>query len=191
MSYRRINKTKPHPTRPQRTHHPNPNQIPRQSTNPNPNPPSADLYVFINRVANYIGENPVIKNLFIEKYREHFPKFNGGIEPTAEQIAKAQGYYFANTSQGQFTDSEGGQKEQKRIYDLILKDKKTLLSLDNPVEFIFSHSALGVGWDNPNVFQIATLSTTYSEIKKRQEIGCGLRICVDQTGKRIYDSPDV
>src|SRR5690606_18070193 len=59
----------------------------------------------------------------------------------------------------------------------------------NPVQFIFSHSALGVGWDNPNVFNIATLNTAYSEIRKRQEIGRGLRICVNQDGHRIYDSP--
>jgi type III restriction enzyme len=59
--------------------------------------------------------------------------------------------------------------------------------LENPVEFIFSHSALGVGWDNPNIFNIATLNQTYSEIKKRQEIGRGLRICVNQQGQRIYD----
>jgi len=147
--------------------------------------------VFINRVANYIGDDSIIKKLFVEKYREHFPKYNGGSEPSAEQVEKVQGYYFANTSRGDLTDGEGGKEEQKRIYDLILKDKKRLLSLENPVQFIFSHSALGVGWDNPNVFQIATLSTTYSEIKKRQEIGRGLRICVDQTGKRIYDAPDV
>ena len=60
--------------------------------------------------------------------------------------------------------------------------------MDHPVEFIFSHSALGVGWDNPNVFNIATLNQSYSEIKKRQEIGRGLRICVNQDGQRVYDS---
>ncbi len=144
--------------------------------------------VFINRVANYIGEDPIIKNLFIEKYRDLYPRFNEGRAATDEEISKAQGYYFAQKSTGELADNEGGQSEQKRIYDLILKDKQELLSLDNPVEFIFSHSALGVGWDNPNVFNIATLSTTYSEIKKRQEIGRGLRICVDQKGDRKYDT---
>ncbi|MGE5558606.1 MAG: hypothetical protein ACM3WV_08330 [Bacillota bacterium] len=59
--------------------------------------------------------------------------------------------------------------------------------MENPVEFIFSHSALGAGWDNPNVFNIATLNQSYSEIKKRQEIGRGLRICVDRDGTRIHD----
>lgn len=65
-----------------------------------------------------------------------------------------------------------------------------LLSFDSPIEFIFSHSALGVGWDNPNVFGIATLNESYSENKKRQEIGRGLRICVNQQGQRIYDQGD-
>ena len=74
---------------------------------------------------------------------------------------------------------------------MILKGKEELLTLSNPVQFVFSHSALGVGWDNPNVFNIATLNATYSEIKKRQEIGRGLRICVNQDGQRVYDDPNV
>ena len=98
-----------------------------------------------------------------------------------------QGYYFARTGKGEFTDNESAMLKNREIYDLIFKDKQQLLSLDNPVEFIFSHSALGVGWDNPNIFNIATLNQTYSEIKKRQEIGRGLRICVNQQGRRIYD----
>ncbi|MGI8470346.1 MAG: DEAD/DEAH box helicase family protein [Pyrinomonadaceae bacterium] len=146
--------------------------------------------VFINRVSNYIGENPVVKNLFTEKYREIYPQFNGGKVPTDEQIEQVQGYYFARNAKGEFSDNEGGIGEQKRIYDLILRQKEELLALDNPVEFIFSHSALGVGWDNPNVFNIATMSASYSEIKKRQEIGRGLRICVNQKGERVYDAED-
>ncbi len=63
------------------------------------------------------------------------------------------------------------------LFDRILKRKEELLRIGNPVEFIFSHFALGVGWDNPNIFNIATLNQSYSEIKKRQEIGRGLRIC--------------
>ncbi|MFN0139347.1 MAG: DEAD/DEAH box helicase family protein [Pyrinomonadaceae bacterium] len=146
--------------------------------------------VFINLVANYVGDNPIIKRLFVDKYREIYPTFHDGNVPTDEEIRQVQGYYFAHKSSGEPSDTEGGQSEQRRIYDLILKDKKTLLALDNPVQFIFSHSALGVGWDNPNVFNIATLSTTYSEIKKRQEIGRGLRICVDQDGERKYDKAE-
>jgi len=68
-----------------------------------------------------------------------------------------------------------------------MKNKEKLLSLDEPLRFIFSHSALKEGWDNPNVFQICTLNETKSITKKRQEIGRGLRLCVDKNGKRIYD----
>jgi len=64
-------------------------------------------------------------------------------------------------------------------------------SIANKIEIIFSHSALGVGWDNPNIFNIATLNNSFSEIKKRQEIGRGLRICVNKDGLRVYDNVDV
>ncbi len=145
--------------------------------------------IFIDKVANYIGETPIIKDLFIEKYKLVFAEMNEGKQPTDEHINQIQGYYFAQKSSGEFADNEGGQKEQKKIYELILKGKEELLTITNPVQFIFSHSALGVGWDNPNVFNIATLNTAYSEIRKRQEIGRGLRICVNQDGHRMYDSP--
>jgi type III restriction enzyme len=147
--------------------------------------------VFIDKVANYIGETPIIKKLFIEKYKLVYAEWNGNKEPTDEHINQIQGYYFAQKASGEFADNEGGQKEQKKIYELILKGKEELLSLSNPVQFIFSHSALGVGWDNQNVFNIATLNTAYSEIRKRQEIGRGLRICVNQDGHRIYDALNV
>jgi type III restriction enzyme len=99
-----------------------------------------------------------------------------------------QGYYFAKTGGNEYTDSENAMLKNREIFDLILRDKDTLLDLTNPVEFIFSHSALGVGWDNPNIFNIATLNQSYSETKKRQEIGRGLRICRNQDGHRIYDA---
>lgn len=73
----------------------------------------------------------------------------------------------------------------KDAYDLIMKDKERLLSLDEPVRFVFSHSALREGWDNPNIFQICTLKHSNSEISKRQEIGRGLRICVNKDGERM------
>ena len=143
--------------------------------------------VFIDKVANYMGEDPIIKNLFVEKYKKIYPEFNNGKMATDHLAAEVQGYYFAQKSSGEYADNEGGVSEQKRIYDLILKGREELLDLKNPVQFIFSHSALGVGWDNPNVFNIATLNSAFSEIRKRQEIGRGLRICVDQYGQRIYD----
>ena len=68
-----------------------------------------------------------------------------------------------------------------------MKEKERLLSLDEPLRFIFSHSALREGWDNPNVFQICTLNETRSAMKKRQEIGRGLRLPVDQNGRRVFD----
>lgn len=147
--------------------------------------------IFIDKVANYIGETPIIKNLFVEKYKLVYAEMNEGKQPTDEHINQIQGYYFAQKASGEFADNEGGQKEQKKIYELILKGKEELLAITNPVQFIFSHSALGVGWDNPNVFNIATLNTAYSEIRKRQEIGRGLRICVNQDGQRIYDALNV
>lgn len=147
--------------------------------------------IFIDKVANYMGEIPIIKNLFIEKYKAIYPEYNDGKLPTNEHIQSIQGYYFAQKSSGEFADDQGGIKEQSKIYELILKGKEELLTLSNPVQFVFSHSALGVGWDNPNVFNIATLNNSFSEIKKRQEIGRGLRICVNQEGQRVYDTLDV
>ncbi|HAQ19878.1 MAG TPA: hypothetical protein DCR40_11695 [Prolixibacteraceae bacterium] len=147
--------------------------------------------LFIDRVANYMGETPIIKNLFVEKYKAIYPEYHEGKTPTSQHIQDIQGYYFAQKASGEFADNEGGIKEQGKIYELILKGKEELLTISNPVQFIFSHSALGVGWDNPNVFNIATLNTAYSEIRKRQEIGRGLRICVNQDGQRIYDALNV
>jgi len=144
---------------------------------------------FIDRVDNYIQPDGIIKKAFIEQYKKAHKDFYGR-EADNSKIEQSQGYYFARTGKGDFTDNEGSMKNNKELYDLILKSKEVLLSLDNPVEFIFSHSALGVGWDNPNVFNIATLNQSYSEIKKRQEIGRGLRICVNQDGQRVYDKPE-
>jgi len=145
--------------------------------------------IFIDKVSNYMGEAPKIKNLFVEKYKAIYPEYNDGKTPTDQFIHELQGYYFAQNAKGEFSDTEGGLKEQKKIYELILQKKDELLTIGNSIEFVFSHSALGVGWDNPNVFNIATLNTAYSEIRKRQEIGRGLRICVNQQGQRVYDDP--
>ncbi len=143
--------------------------------------------IFIDRVDNYIKDDGIIKTLFREEYASVYREFHG-VDPTPDQITAVQGYYFAKTGGGEYTDSENSMLKNKEIFDLILRDKETLLGVDNPVEFIFSHSALGVGWDNPNVFSIATLNQSYSDEKKRQELGRGLRICRNQTGKRIYDA---
>lgn len=148
--------------------------------------------VFIDKVANYMStSNPIIKRIFEEQYTKVYAEFNEGKIPTEEQINAVQGFYFAKTTTtGEYTDNEKTNKTNKDIYDQILHNKQLLLSFESPIEFIFSHSALGVGWDNPNVFGIATLNESYSENKKRQEIGRGLRICVNQQGQRIYDKDE-
>lgn len=98
--------------------------------------------------------------------------------------------YFSIDKKGHKVDgsTRRGSEESDDIsaYDLILKDKEKLLSFSNPVRFIFSHSALGEGWDNPNVFQICTLKHGGSSpAQKRQEVGRGLRLCVNQNGDRM------
>ena len=101
--------------------------------------------------------------------------------------------YFSIDKKGKMTDSSLGDKKEKTsddisAYDLIMKDKERLLDNDprrSPVRFIFSHSALREGWDNPNVFQICTLKQSSSEVRKRQEVGRGLRLCVNQDGGRM------
>ena len=95
--------------------------------------------------------------------------------------------YFSQDKKGKMKDTSGETQADDDTYSLIMKDKEKLLDVENPLRFIFSHSALREGWDNPNVFQICTLNETKSEIKKRQEIGRGLRLAVDKEGKRIYD----
>ncbi len=97
--------------------------------------------------------------------------------------------YFSRDKQGRMVDPKAKGKEKlsddESAYDLIMKDKERLLSFNEPTRFIFSHSALREGWDNPNVFQICTLKHSDSIIRKRQEVGRGLRLCVDQKGDRI------
>lgn len=94
--------------------------------------------------------------------------------------------YLSDDKYSMYKDSEGNRLcADEDAYDLIMKDKERLLSLSEPIRFIFSHSALREGWDNPNVFQICTLKSSNSEINKRQEIGRGLRICVNSNGDRM------
>ena len=107
-----------------------------------------------------------------------------------------QGYFSIDRKKGRkarFVESRVDRRtrtcDDADAYDLIMRDKERLLSLDEPVRFIFSHSALREGWDNPNVFQICTLKPqSESEIRSRQEIGRGLRLCVDQRGERMDES---
>lgn len=102
-------------------------------------------------------------------------------------IEKIHNGYFSHDKKGQLKDTSGETQADDNTYNLIMKDKEMLLDINNPLRFIFSHTALREGWDNPNVFQICTLNETKSEMKKRQEIGRGLRLAVNQDGVRIYD----
>lgn len=96
--------------------------------------------------------------------------------------------YFSRDKKGKLIDSKVKRGETEAndpdAYQLIMRDKERLLSLKEPTRFIFSHSALKEGWDNPNVFQICTLKQSDSEVKKRQEVGRGMRLCVNQRGER-------
>ena len=139
---------------------------------------------FIDRVANYVTKEGMIRRIFEEEYRSQFKK-KYSKEPTNTEAV--HGGYFAQTGAGEFTDDKRSMASNKEIYDKILRLKSVLLATTEPLEFIFSHSALGVGWDNPNVFTICTLNESESVFKKRQEIGRGLRICVNQNGMRYRD----
>lgn len=148
---------------------------------------------FIDRVDNYRLPESIIRRLFAQafielraKYAQKYPEWKD-IDPEA-----VQGAYFASkrTREGDIIleDSTSGESQKdKEAYDLIMKDKERLLSFTEPVSFIFSHSALREGWDNPNIFQICALNQTVSDVKKRQEIGRGVRLAVNQAGDRVRD----
>ena len=143
---------------------------------------------FIDRVASYADDDGVVKRLF----DKNFAELRGGFPEWKDKAARdvRSGYFAAKkrASGETLVDSESGSsREDEGAYDLILRNKKRLLSFDEPVSFIFSHSALSEGWDNPNVFQICTLNQRISPLTKRQEIGRGVRLCVDQTGQRIFE----
>lgn len=157
---------------------------------------------FIDKVASYLGDG--INNLdangdfaawFDELYAEELarqPKARAIMPATA---LEARSGYFAQMKSGKgknavmtFKDSSGKTKADDDAYELIMRDKARLLSMDEPVRFVFSHSALREGWDNPNVFQICTLRDMTSETERRQTIGRGLRLPVNQAGERISDT---
>ncbi len=148
---------------------------------------------FIDRVANYRAYdeagNPV-KGKFADYFEEAFNEFAGkeefrGVLPfAAEEVHNG---YFSQ-DKGKWKDTRGNTLADNQTFKLIMREKERLLDPNEPLRFIFSHSALREGWDNPNVFQICTLNETQSELKKRQEIGRGMRLAVDSDGKRIEDT---
>ena len=157
---------------------------------------------FIDEVANYKSydeQGEVVKGdlwkMFEEEYQlflnDHLTLFEDDYQKylrrfTADQVHNG---YFSIDKKGHAVNSEVKRGEDYSsdisAYDLILKDKERLLSFDEPTRFIFSHSALREGWDNPNVFQICTLRHAASATAKRQEVGRGLRICVNKEGVRM------
>ena len=153
---------------------------------------------FIDRVANYRSYDsagrPVagkFAQAFEEFYRELIKqeRFKDLLPWPVEQLHNG---YFSQDKKtfSPFTDavtSKTKEGAEDTTYNLIMRDKERLLSSEEPLRFIFSHSALREGWDNPNVFQICTLNETNSATKKRQEIGRGLRLPVNQEGERVFD----
>ena len=160
---------------------------------------------FIDEVAKYrvydeAGQatDGIYAQMFVEEYNDIIESLQIGIGEDdymkylqAIPAEKTHAGYFSIDKKGKMIDSKVGRKETTTddvdAYELIMKNKELLLDRDpkrSPVRFIFSHSALREGWDNPNVFQICTLKDTGSEIKKRQEVGRGMRLCVNKNGER-------
>lgn len=162
---------------------------------------------FIDEVAKYkqydqVGHphNGIYADMFEEEYQDivsHLQRELGDEEYinylNAVPAHETHAGYFSIDKKGKMVDSKlsdkkAGISDDRDAYDLIMKNKELLLDRDpkrSPVRFIFSHSALREGWDNPNVFQICTLKQSSSEVRKRQEVGRGLRLCVNQEGERM------
>jgi len=166
---------------------------------------------FIDEVAKYkqydaAGQpmNGIYADMFEEEYRDVVKHLQIGMGEedymkylSAISADKTHAGYFSIDKKGKLIDSKANEKRENTkekmsndvdAYDLIMKNKELLLDRNpkkSPVRFIFSHSALREGWDNPNVFQICTLKQSSSEVRKRQEVGRGLRLCVNQDGERM------
>ena len=162
---------------------------------------------FIDEVANYreydaAGQpvNGKYAAMFEEEYEDIIKNnFQTGLHEkdyleylNSIDVSKTHAGYFSVDGKGKMVNSKVGKKETTSddvsAYELIMKNKELLLDQNpnkSPVRFIFSHSALREGWDNPNVFQICTLKQSSSDVRKRQEVGRGLRLCVNQDGERM------
>lgn len=162
---------------------------------------------FIDEVAKYkqydeSGQpvNGIYANMFEEEYKAVIENYQFSLGENDDYIRyldaisanSTHAGYFSVDKKGKLTDGKIDKKEKTSddvsAYDLIMKNKELLLDRDpkrSPVRFIFSHSALREGWDNPNVFQICTLKQSTSEVRKRQEVGRGLRLCVNEDGDRM------
>lgn len=148
---------------------------------------------FIDKVKNYRdyeADGTPAKGKFATWFEDIY---NGEIQKPAyrdlfsHKAEEVHNGYFSQDNKGRLKDTGGETQADDDTYKLIMQDKEKLLDINTPLRFIFSHSALREGWDNPNVFQICTLNETRSELKKRQEIGRGLRLSVNQNGQRVFD----
>lgn len=158
---------------------------------------------FVDKVKNFLDPNAgYIRDIFDDEMRRALrrdPSLAAMLGFAGKSPEDLRIHYFASVKKRKksggesetFLDEIGSTADEKaaekEAYDLIMRDKETLLSLDEPRAFIFAHSALREGWDNPNVFQICSLNEAKTESRKRQEIGRGLRLPVDQEGNRILD----
>ena len=162
---------------------------------------------FIDEVAKYkqydeagVATNGLYADMFEEEYDDIINSLQIGVGEDeylkylqAISAEKTHAGYFSIDKKGRMIDSKLKDKKEKTTddvdaYDLIMRNKELLLDRNpkkSPVRFIFSHSALREGWDNPNVFQICTLKQSSSDVRKRQEVGRGLRLCVNQDGERM------
>ena len=150
----------------------------------------------VERYRRYEAGNPVKGDyalMFEEEYRRlaRHPDYQMlfvGVDVSTAAEAAHNGYFSIDKRGGWTDTAENDQTHRdnaERAYSLIMRDKEKLLSLETPLKFIFSHSALREGWDNPNVFQICALRDMRTERERRQTIGRGLRLCVNQQGERL------
>lgn len=144
---------------------------------------------FVERVADYVGANATLPSMFDDLYREEWAR--AGRDPSdCPDPASLRTAYFPSTKTGILKDTSGRATDveaEERAFQEIVAHKELLLEPRNPRAFIFSHSALKEGWDNPNVFQVGLLRHSKSDLERRQQIGRGLRLPVDGEGVRVTD----
>ncbi|MFR9606152.1 MAG: DEAD/DEAH box helicase family protein [Rikenellaceae bacterium] len=147
---------------------------------------------FIDEVKKYRNDDGG-KGLYAEMFEECYnellamQKYAPIKDMFETDVARAHDGYFSQDKKGKFKNTNGTTNADDDTYNLIMKKKEELLSFESPLRFIFSHSALREGWDNPNVFQVCTLIEQKSTFTVRQKVGRGLRLCVNQDGDRIED----
>jgi type III restriction enzyme len=141
---------------------------------------------FVDRVAAYDAPDGRVRRWFLEAWRSLTgqPRF-AALSPFPDEDRVHAGWFARR--RGRAVDTRGRSRADEEAYDLILRDKERLLDPAEPLRFLFTHSALREGWDNPNVFVVCTLATTHSVMRKRQEIGRGLRLPVLADGTRCRD----